>query len=105
MAINCEKCKYFDEDYIFDEETGDEFPFFSCDKNHNDELNDDCICPYFKKFKLARHVEQDTKCDKCEYLQECIYNGRVIDCKNLEDMRGHYIKSLCSFAKCDGIEV
>lgn len=28
MAINCEKCKYFDEDYIFDEETGDEFPFF-----------------------------------------------------------------------------
>lgn len=28
MAINCEKCEYFDEDYLFDEETGDESPFF-----------------------------------------------------------------------------
>lgn len=28
MAINCEKCEYFDEDYLFDEETCDEFPFF-----------------------------------------------------------------------------
>ena len=27
MAINCEKCEYFDEDYLFDEETCDEFPF------------------------------------------------------------------------------
>ena len=106
MAINCEKCEYFDEDYLFDEETCDEFPFFSCDKNHNDELYDDlCTCPYFKKYKIVRHVEKDTKCDKCEYLQECIDEGKVIDCKNIEDTRSHYIKGLGSCTKCDCVEV
>lgn len=30
MAFECEKCRYFNEDYIFDNETGDEFPLFSC---------------------------------------------------------------------------
>ena len=57
-----------------------------------------------QKVATAPRIEKDTKCDKCEYLQECIDDGRVIDCKNLEDMRSHYIKSLGSFAKCDGVE-
>lgn len=57
-----------------------------------------------KKVAPAPRIEKDTKCDKCEYLQECIDDGRVIDCKNLEDMRSHYIKGLGSYAKCDGVE-
>lgn len=60
-----------------------------------------------KKQKVATtpRIEKDTKCDKCEYLQECIDEGKVIDCRNFEDMRSHYIKGLGSYAKCDGIEV
>ena len=62
----------------------------------------------FKKKQKADptpHIEKDTKCDKCEYLQECIAEGKVIDCRNLEDTRSHYIKGLGSYAKCDGVEV
>lgn len=60
-----------------------------------------------KKQKVATtpRIEKDTKCDKCEYLQECIDEGKVVDCRNFEDMRSHYIKGLGSYAKCDGVEV
>lgn len=49
-------------------------------------------------------IEKDTKCDKCEYLQECIDNGSVVDCKTTSDSKSHYIKGLGSYAKCDGVE-
>lgn len=42
----------------------------------------------FKKKQKADptpRIEKDTKCDKCEYLQECIDEGKVIDCRNFED--------------------
>ncbi len=49
MVKNCEKCKFFDEDYIFDDEIGEEYPIYDCKKNHNDFLNDDKKeCPYFE---------------------------------------------------------
>lgn len=103
MAINCEKCQYFDEDYLFDEETGDQSPFFSCDKNHNDELYDDlCTCPYFKKYKIVRHVEKDTKCDNCHRLPKCIQNGNVVLATDAFDTREHYFKGLeCGARMCD----
>ena len=55
-----------------------------------------------QKVALAQRIEKDTK---CEYLQECIDEGKVIDCRNFEDTRSHYIKGLGSYAKCDGVEV
>ena len=27
---DCSICKYCDEDFIFDEETGEEYPFYGC---------------------------------------------------------------------------
>lgn len=60
-----------------------------------------------KKQKVATtpRIEKDTKCDKCEYLQECIDEGKVVDCRNFEDMRSHYIKGRGSYAKYDDVEV
>ena len=29
---DCSICKYCDEDFIFDEETGEEYPFYECQK-------------------------------------------------------------------------
>ena len=51
----------------------------------------------FKKKQKADptpRIEKDTKCDKCEYLQECIDEGEVIDCRTFEDTRSHYIGGL-----------
>lgn len=37
-------------------------------------------------------VEEDTECDKCLYLQECINNGNVVNSTWWEDRKEHYIK-------------
>lgn len=58
-----------------------------------------------KADEVKPYVEKDTKCDKCEYLQECIAEGKVIDCRNFEDTRSHYIKGLGSCIKCDCVEM
>ena len=53
-----------------------------------------------KKFKKKQdanptpRIEKDTKCDKCEYLQMCIDEGGIIDCRILEDSRSHYIRGI-----------
>lgn len=47
------------------------------------------------------YVEKYTKCDKCEYLQECIDKGNVVDCSMTYDKREHYIKCLGVFGRCD----
>lgn len=99
MVFECEKCEYFNEDYIFDDETGDEFPLFSCDKCHDDELNSDCECHYFKKYKPIKYVERDTKCDKCQKLNDCISNGNVLRATIGEDTRDHYIVGIG--ARCE----
>lgn len=58
-----------------------------------------------KWIPMPPYVEEDTKCDKCEYLQECIDNGNVVDCRTFYDLRSHYIKGCGSFAKCDGVDI
>ena len=58
-----------------------------------------------KADEVKPYVEKDTKCDKCEYLQECIAEGKVIDCRNFEDTRSHYFKGLGSCIKCDCVEM
>lgn len=57
MAFNCEKCEHFIEDCIFDEETGDEFPLFSCDKGRG-EVDSDCNCEYFEEWRLWRNKNE-----------------------------------------------
>lgn len=39
---DCSICKYCDEDFAFDEETGEEYPVYSCQKGNDTSL--DCEC-------------------------------------------------------------
>lgn len=54
-----------------------------------------------QKADPTQRIEKDTKCDKCEYLQECIDEGEVIDCRTFEDTRSHYIGGLG--ARCKNV--
>lgn len=45
---DCLTCKYFDEDFIFDEETGEEYPFYECQKGNDTSL--DYECKDFERF-------------------------------------------------------
>lgn len=47
-----------------------------------------------KWIPIEPYIEKDTECDRCEYLQECISNGNVVNCRLLDDTRDHYIKGL-----------
>ena len=56
-----------------------------------------------KKIPRAKHneprVEKDTKCDKCEYIEQCKAENIVVDCTIYEDTRKHYIVGLGAFCK------
>ena len=39
---DCSKCKYCIEDYVFDEDTGDEYPFYICQKGNDTSLDYEC---------------------------------------------------------------
>lgn len=51
--------------------------------------------------KVQPYVEKDTKCDKCQYLQECIDKGNVVYCSMSCDESEHYIKGIGAFGRCD----
>nr|DAV77945.1 MAG TPA: hypothetical protein [Bacteriophage sp.] len=86
---DCSKCKFSEEDYIFDEEIGDEYPIYTCSKGNDTSL--DYECEDFKEYKPKKYKEKDTKCDKCEHLEICLDKGNVIDCRTVCDTRSHYI--------------
>lgn len=91
MASNCRKCKFEDIDYVWDDECGEEFENRYCSKGHDVEFENDCECPYFRKYRLHKYIERDTKCDKCDILKNCIASGDAIDCTLSADSRKHYI--------------
>ena len=45
---DCSICKYCDEDFVFDEETGEEHPFYGCQKGNDTSL--DYECKDFERF-------------------------------------------------------
>lgn len=92
---DCSKCKFGEEDYIFDEEIGEEYPIYTCSKGNETDL--DYECKDFKEYKTRKPKEKDTKCDKCEYLETCIKSGEYIDCTTNYDTRTHYI---CCMTGC-----
>lgn len=57
----------------------------------------------FQRKEVSRepYIEKDTKCDKCQYLQECIENGYVLNFMTVMDKREHYIVGLGSYCKQD----
>lgn len=86
---DCSNCKYCDMDYIFDEELGDEFPFYACDKGNDTSL--DFECKDFKKCRPRKHKETNTECDICEFREKCAKYSSGIDCTCYGDMKTHVI--------------
>ena len=85
----CENCKHSDLDYIFDDEIGEEYPIYTCQKGNDVSL--DFECKDFKEYKPKPYKEEDTRCDKCEYLSKCMKECDYIDCTTLQDTREHII--------------
>ena len=94
---DCSRCKFCDIDYIFDEDIGEEYPLYSCEKGNDTSL--DFECDDFEEYKPKPYKERDTKCDKCESLTECINDGLVLDCTNELDYMKHYIVGRCGCKK------
>lgn len=109
--VNCEKCKYCNYEYIWDDDCEDEVPLYCCKKGHNELINFDYIadkreelrhnkeCPDFKEYKPKKYKEEDTECDKCDKLKECKVQGNVLNCTSKYDMRQHYIVGRCGCPK------
>lgn len=90
--MNCYDCKYYDTDYVFDGE--DEYEIGNCEAGHNEHLDSDEECPHFKKYRHRKCDEEDTECDKCEFLKQCNEDGCVINCTTRYDGKEHFIKGL-----------
>lgn len=93
--MNCYSCKFYDTDYEYDGE--DEYEIGICEARYDEYLESNEECPYYKKRRQRKYVEKDTKCDKCEYLLECMKNGEYIDCTTTIDTRTHV---MCSMENC-----
>lgn len=94
---DCSKCKYSDVDYIYDEETEEEYPLYMCEKKHDTSL--DFECPDYKEYKPRKSRERDTECDKCNLLNECKQDGSVLDCTSYTDTRQHYMRGILTCKK------
>lgn len=86
---DCSICKYCDEDFEFDEETGEECPVYECQKGNDTLL--DCECKDFKKYRPRKYKEKDTECDICEYREECAKYSSGIDCTTNMDIKTHIV--------------
>lgn len=93
--IDCSICKYCEIYYDWDDETGDEYPIYICQKGNDTSL--DYECADFKEYKTRKPREKETECDKCENLETCIGMGDFIDCTTSYDTRNHYV---CSSEGC-----
>lgn len=86
---DCSICKYCDEDFGFDEETGEEYPVYKCQKGNDTSL--DYECKDFKKYKPRKYKEEDTECDICEYREKCAKYSSGIDCTTNMDLKTHIV--------------
>lgn len=86
---NCLNCKFYNEDYDFDEETGEEYSVYTCAKGK--ETNTNYKCEDFKRYKPRKYVEKDTMCDRCENVEICKKLSGSIDCTTIGDSKSHII--------------
>lgn len=49
--MNCYDCKFYDVDYEYDDEDEEEYEVGSCEAGHNEYLDSDEECPYFKRYR------------------------------------------------------
>ena len=87
----CEKCKFSDLDYIFDDEIGEEYPLYTCRKGNDISLDFECVD--FEEYKPKSYKEEDTKCDMCKHLDDCKNKGMVLRSTTSYDTREHYVAS------------
>ena len=87
----CEKCKFSDLDYVFDDEIGEEYPLYTCRKGNDISLDFECVD--FEEYKPKSYKEEDTKCDMCKHLDDCKNKGMVLRSTTSYDTREHYVAS------------
>lgn len=85
----CYDCKFCDMDYIFDEEEGDEYEIWTCNKGHDTDSEEECVD--YKKYNEKKPKETFSECDSCKYLSEC---GNVIECTESWNLSRHYVKGM-----------
>jgi len=85
----CRDCQFGDYDYIYDDVRGYEAEVFWCAARGMCKETDAQNCTYYEKRKPVVYHEEDTMCDKCEYLSVCILDS--FDCTTLEDTRKHIV--------------
>lgn len=51
---DCSTCKYFNEDFVFEEETGEEYPFYECQKGNDTSLD-------YERKDFERFMKNDCK--------------------------------------------
>ena len=90
----CEYCKIY---YDWDDEIGDEYPIYYCQKENDMSLGYECND--FEEYKPKKYVEKYTKCDKCEFFKDCEEN--LLECTNLLDENKHYISGTGYICKID----
>lgn len=91
MYSRCEKCEFFDVDYVFDDESNEEMPVSQCRKDNAINLKlKGFLCPYFKERIYTPCIEKYTKCDKCVELSKCIKNGICMEITHCDDFQRHY---------------
>lgn len=88
MLNRCVDCKFYDSDWEWDGE--DECRIDICLERHNEYLESSEDCPFFQRFRRKPYVEKYTKCDKCELLQECEAEGRLMEITTEQDTSQHY---------------
>lgn len=96
-AKDCSICEYCEIYYDWDDEIGDEYPVYICQKGNDTSL--DYECSDFQKYKPQKYVEKNTKCDKCGYFEECKEN--LIECTIELDTYRHYIPGIGHVCKVD----
>ncbi len=89
--MTCEKCQYYDFYYEWDDDYEEEIKIDICRNGHDIDFVLKNICQDFKKYSPRRYVERDTKCDKCEFLSDCMEHSEVINCTTELDSKQHYI--------------
>lgn len=96
---NCEKCKFYDIDYEWDDEYDDEVEIETCKKGH--ELPCENECEDFKRYGKRKYKEEFSRCDTCEYLKECQKKGMLIEVTVAEDGCRHFTKGIIFGCKKD----
>lgn len=86
---DCSACEHCEIDYDWDDETGDEYPIYICQKGNDTSL--DYECKDFEKYKPQKYKEENTECDICEYREKCEKYSSGIDCTTYRDTKTHII--------------